>query len=154
VTLTKPRDRRVIRRLVDADHPARDVLDTRALDASRRALPTRVRVQQQRDHHARVMRRTPNTVPAIRRVERRQIHLLHSGKDEPHQVILRQPLLQAGQQHLLAITADEVLGHDRHRPEHTGQHEPELRNSHREDQHSRWRRRAERSCTPPRTDAT
>jgi hypothetical protein len=70
-------------------------------------------IQQQRDHHARIVRRTPDTITAIRAVERRQIHLLDRGEHKPRQVILRQPVLQARrhQQHLPAITTDEVLRH-------------------------------------------
>ena len=65
VTLAKPRDRRVIGHLVRRDHPKRDVLHTRPLDPPRRALPTRIRVHQQRDHHRRIMRRATVTIRAI-----------------------------------------------------------------------------------------
>ena len=65
VALAKPRDRGVIGDLVGRDHPKRDVLHTRPLDAPRRALPTRVRVHQQRHHHHRIMRRTTVTIRAI-----------------------------------------------------------------------------------------
>jgi hypothetical protein len=49
VTLDKPRDRRVIRNLIRADHPVGDVLAAVALDPSRRALLAREREQNQRD---------------------------------------------------------------------------------------------------------
>ena len=112
---TKPRDRGVIGRLVGADHPERDVLATAPLDPPRRALPDRIRVDEQRDHHRRIMRRPAMTVGAIARIERGQIHLLNSVEHEPRQVLLRQPLPQARrqQQLLLTITRDEVLRHRR-----------------------------------------
>jgi hypothetical protein len=76
VTLAKPRDRAMVRPTVGCDHPERDVLDALALDHTRRALPTRIRVQQQRDHHRRVMRRTTVGVLTVRAIKRRQIELL------------------------------------------------------------------------------
>ena len=72
VALAKPRDRRVIGRLVGRDHPVGDVLHARALDRARGALPPRIRVEQQRDHHRRIERRPPMTVLAIGGVERRR----------------------------------------------------------------------------------
>jgi hypothetical protein len=65
MTLAKPRDRGVIGHLVGGDHPKRDVLNARPLDAPRRALPTRIRVQQQRDHHRRIVGRSAVTIRAI-----------------------------------------------------------------------------------------
>jgi hypothetical protein len=61
------------------------------------------------------VRRATVTVGAIRGVERRQIHLRDRLDHKPCQVILRQPLAQAGrqQQLLLAITRQEVLRHAR-----------------------------------------
>jgi hypothetical protein len=53
MTLAKPCDRRVIRRLVSRDHPERNVLDALALNHPRRALAAAIRVEPQRDHHLR-----------------------------------------------------------------------------------------------------
>jgi hypothetical protein len=59
VALAKARDRRVIGHLVRGDHAVGNVLDAATLDRPRGALPTRVGVEQQRDHHRRIMRRPP-----------------------------------------------------------------------------------------------
>ena len=113
VALAEPRDRRVIRRLVGADHPRRDVLDAAPLDPPRRALADRVAVEQQRDHHRRIVRRPALPVVAIGRVERAQIKLRDGVDDKPREMPLRQPLAQARrqQQLLIAITREEVLRH-------------------------------------------
>jgi hypothetical protein len=115
VTLAKARDRAVIGPLVGRDHPQRDIVDARPLDRPRRTPPPRIRVKQQRDHHRRIVRRAPMPVPAIGGIERRQIHLLDRGQHEPRQVVLRQPIAHARrqQQHLLTVTRNEVLRHDR-----------------------------------------
>lgn len=59
VALAKTRDRRVIRALVRRDHPVGDILDTLTLDHPRGTLPHRIGVEQQRDHHPRIVRRAP-----------------------------------------------------------------------------------------------
>jgi hypothetical protein len=115
VTLAEPGDRRVIGLAVRRDDPKRDVLRTAALDHPRRALPTRVGVDEQRDHHRRIMRRATMPVRAIVGVKRRQIHRLDRSDHKPREVILRQPLIQTRRQQkrLLAIAPQEVLRHDR-----------------------------------------
>jgi hypothetical protein len=57
VALAKPRDRRVIRRLVSTDHPRGNVLNAAPLNPPRRPLTDRIAVKQQRHHHRRIMRR-------------------------------------------------------------------------------------------------
>ena len=57
VALDEPRDRRVIGPLLRRQHPERDVLLARPLDQPRRPHPARVRIEQQRHHHRRVIRR-------------------------------------------------------------------------------------------------
>ena len=113
VALTEARDRRVIRALVGADHPRGDILDAAPLDPPRRALPERVAVEQQRDHHRRIVRRAALTVVAIDRVERAQIERRDGVDHEPRQMPIGQPLAQARrqQQLLIAITREEVLRH-------------------------------------------
>ena len=113
VALAEPRDRRVIRALVGADHPRGDVLDAAALDAPRRALADRVAVEQQRDHHRRIVRRPALAVVAVGRVERLQIQRRDGVDDEPREMTLGQPLAQARrqQQLLITITREEVLRH-------------------------------------------
>ena len=109
VTLAEPRDRRVIGRLIGADHARRDVLDTATLQPPRRALPDRVAVKQQRDHHRRIVRRPTMPVDPVDRVEPAQIERRDGVDDKPREMPLRQPLAQARrqQQLLLAITRDE-----------------------------------------------
>jgi hypothetical protein len=83
VALAKPRDRRVVRDAVGTDHARRDVLHAAALDPPRRALPDRVAVERQRDHHRRLVRRAALPVQAIHRIERRQIELLDGVDQKP-----------------------------------------------------------------------
>jgi hypothetical protein len=113
VANAKARDGRVVGRLVGGDDAERDVLLAAAFDAARGALADRVGVEQQRDHHRRIMRRPAMPVGAIGRIERPEIHRLDNVEHEPREVILGQPLAQARrqQQLLLAITRDEVLRH-------------------------------------------
>ena len=110
VALAKTRNRRVIRHLIRRDHPEGDVLNTRPLDHPRRTLAPRVGVEQQRDHHRRIVRRTAMTIQAVGAIEARQIHLLDRRQHEPREMARRQPLPQARrhQQHLLAVTPNEV----------------------------------------------
>jgi hypothetical protein len=56
------RDRRVIRLLGRADHARRDVLTQRRSTGGEDRSPTRVAVEQQRDHHRRIVRCTTMTV--------------------------------------------------------------------------------------------
>jgi hypothetical protein len=109
----EPCDRGVIRRLVGADHPKRDVVTAVTLDPARGAHSDRIRVDEQRNHHRRIVRRPPVAVLAIAAIKRRQIHLRDRLQHTPRQVLLRQPLPQARrqQQLLLTITRDEVLRH-------------------------------------------
>ena len=83
------------------------------LDPPRRAFPDRVGVHDQSDHHRRIVRRAAVAVGAIRSQKRRQIELADRVDHESREVVLGQPLPQAGrqQQDLLAITRQEVLRH-------------------------------------------
>jgi len=76
VTLDEPRDRRVIRALLGRHDAKGDVLDAGALDDPRGTDAARVGVEQQRDHHRRLVGRAALAVDAIGRIERPQIHLL------------------------------------------------------------------------------
>jgi hypothetical protein len=113
VALDEPRQRRVIRALLGRQHPERDVLLTSALDHPRGPDPARVGVEQQRDHHRRVIGRPAAPVDAIGRIERLQIHLGHGVDHKPGEVPRRQPLAHVGrqQERLLAITRDKALAH-------------------------------------------
>ena len=113
MALAKARDRRVIGHPVRSDHTVGDVLNTLTLDHPRRPLPPRIPIEQQRDHHRRIVRRPAMAIEAIDAKEPRQIHLLDRVQHKPRQMALRQPLPKARrqQQHLIAITLDEVLRH-------------------------------------------
>jgi hypothetical protein len=113
VALAEAGDRRVIGRLVRADHARRDVLKTAPLDPPRRPLPERVGVEQQRDHHRRIVRRPTMPIRAVGGIERSQIELADCVDHKPSEMVLRQPVAQARrqQQHLRTITSDEVLAH-------------------------------------------
>src|SRR3954451_20491904 len=70
-------------------------------------------VEQQRDHHRRVIRRPAAPVDPIGRVEHVEVQLRHRVDDKPRQVPRRQPLADVGrhQKRLLAITSDKALAH-------------------------------------------
>ena len=57
-----------------------------ALDRPRGPLPQRVAVEQQRDHHRRVMRRPTMTVRAVGTIELGQIDLADHVEHQPRQV--------------------------------------------------------------------
>jgi hypothetical protein len=70
-------------------------------------------IQQQRDHHRRIMRRPTMAILPVITVERVEIKLTDGLQHEPRQMVLRQPLLQARrqQQLLITIAPNEVLRH-------------------------------------------
>jgi hypothetical protein len=70
-------------------------------------------VEQQRDHHRRVIGRPATPIDPIGRIERLQVHLRDRVDDKPRQMPRRQPLTNIGrhQKRLLAITRDEALAH-------------------------------------------
>ena len=73
----------------------KDILPAAPLDLPRRALPDRIGVQQQRDHHLRIKRRpTPAVVPVLG-VERTQVDRVYRIEHKPGQMILSQPLTAA-----------------------------------------------------------
>jgi hypothetical protein len=90
----EPGDRGVIGGLICADDPGRDILVAATLDRPRGPLPQRIAVEQQRDHHRRIMDRPPVTIGAIGAVELGKIDL---GDDINHrrgEVIVPEPLAQ------------------------------------------------------------
>jgi hypothetical protein len=103
----------VIRPLVGADNTRGNVLSAAPRDPPRRPLADRVAVEQQRDHHRRIVRRPALTVVAVDRVERPQIERRDGVDDTPHAVPVGQPLTQARrqQQLLIAVARQEVLRH-------------------------------------------
>ena len=113
MTLAKPRDRRVIRPLIRRDHPEGDILHALALDHPRRTLAAAIGIEQQRDHHPRIVRRPTHTIRAIRAIERLQLQLFDRRKHEPRKMAPRQPIpqIRRQQQLLITITRNEPLGH-------------------------------------------
>ena len=113
VTDAKASDRGVVRHAIGADHPERDVLLAAPLDPARGALPDRVGVQQQRDHHPRIVRRTAMPVGTVIGVHRAEIDLLDRVEHKPRQMPLGQPVAQARrhQPRLLAITRQKAHRH-------------------------------------------
>ena len=113
MTLHESRDRGVIRPLLPRQHPERDVFLAGALDHPPGPDPARVRVEQQRDHHRRVIGRPAAPVDPIGRIESRQVHLRDRVDDKPRQMPRRQPLTHVGrhQKRLLTITRNKALAH-------------------------------------------
>jgi hypothetical protein len=72
VTTSKARNRDVIGLQAANGNPESHILAAPALDRPARALPDRVRVQQQRRHQARLIRGPALTVVAILRLETRE----------------------------------------------------------------------------------
>jgi len=107
------RDRRVIGDLVGREHPEGDVLAAAPLDLSRGALPDRVGVEQERQHHLWVEGRPTPAILSVGSIERAQIKLADGIQHKPSKVILGQPLAQARRQKqlLVAVTEKEVRGH-------------------------------------------
>jgi hypothetical protein len=67
----------------------RDVRTAATLDRPRRALADRIRIDEQRDHHARVKRSAPPAIPAVLAIERREVELIdrvqraHTTRGDP-----------------------------------------------------------------------
>jgi hypothetical protein len=145
VAHTKPRDRRVIGRLLRGDHPVGDNLHTATLNPTRGALTPRVRIHQKRHHHRRLKRRATPPVLTVGTIKRLQMHLFHRRQNEPRQMAIRQPIprVRGHQERLLTITRQEVHSHTQkclNPPGQTGG----LRDTHRPTQYCGARR--EHSC--------
>jgi hypothetical protein len=110
------RDRRVIRRPVGGDHAEGDVVMTAPLDRARRAHTDRVGVDEQRDHHLRIVRRATPPVVALARVERAQVHLrsaVASSTNHARCSSGSHSRRLGGNTAPAPITRDEVLRHHR-----------------------------------------
>jgi hypothetical protein len=119
----KPVDRHMVRGEIGADHPISHVLPALPLDPPRGPLPPAIRVQDQRHHHRRVIRRATPPIRSIPRIKHRQVHLRDHIQQTPRQMPFGQPLLQRRrhQESLLTINSNEVLGHARNRLPRPGQ---------------------------------
>jgi hypothetical protein len=108
----RPGDRRVIRPLVRGDHPAGDVLQAGALDPPRRPHPARPAIQQQRDHHRRLIGRPGATILAIGAVDvARSIAATASSTNHARCPSGSHSHVRRKQKRLLAIARQEVLRH-------------------------------------------
>ena len=115
VSAAEPGDRHVVRRQVASQHPERNVFNTTPFDHPRRPHTGAVRVQQQRDHHRRVIRRPAMPIRSIHAKEPVQVDLIDDVDHEPGQVILRQPVrhVRRHQELLRPIRRHEVVRHRR-----------------------------------------
>lgn len=113
VTGAKAGDSRVVWDLVGADHPEGHVLAAATLDSARGALANAVAVEQKADHRLGLEGGGAPAVFAVLGVERGQVDLLDRVDHEPGEVVLGQPLGQAGRQKqlLVSVAGEEVVGH-------------------------------------------
>ena len=113
VTHNEAGDRGMVRHRVAGNHPIGHVLATVTFDRPRGAHVGRERVQHQRHHHRRLVRRPTVTVRPIGGIERPKVHVLHGVDHKPRQVIRRKPIphVQRQQKPLLTTILDEVLRH-------------------------------------------
>ena len=77
-----------------------------------RALALAVGIEHERDHHRRLVRLPPPTVLAAARVERGEVELADRIEHKPREVVLGQPVAEAGGQQVLLVTLarQEALG--------------------------------------------
>ncbi len=111
--LPEPGDRRVIGALIGRDHPKGHIPLAQPLNPSTRPFSQAIRIQQQRHHHGRLVRRRSPAIRSIGPGHGRQIHLGYRVQDEPGQIAFRQPVLQCrGQQiELRSLTGEKVIAH-------------------------------------------
>ena len=105
---TKARDRVVVRVTVRRDEANPDIAVRRPLDPTAGEDPVGVAVDQQRQHHSRVILRRARA--AMVHLEGAQIDTLHSLDHEVPKIIRREPVPKIGrkQKRLVPITLDEV----------------------------------------------
>ena len=113
VLLPKAADRGVVGLLVRGQHAEGDVLAAAPFDPAARALALAVGIEHERDHHRRLVRLPPPAVLAVARVERREVELTDRIEHEPREVVLGQPVAEAGGHQVLLVTLarPEALGH-------------------------------------------
>ena len=85
-------DSDVVGHHVGADGPEGEVAAARRLDAAGRPHAPAVGVDQQGEHHLGVVGRAAGPVVGVAGVERPQVDHGHDVEDEPHQVVLGQPV--------------------------------------------------------------
>ena len=105
----------MVEELVRTHDPEGDVLDEPALDASRRAFPDAVGIDEHGQHEGRVVSSAAATVLAVLGIEGVEVELGHHIEHEEGEVVLREPVSDRGrqQEQLIAIGLTKV---DRHAP--------------------------------------
>ena len=114
VLLAKSRYAVMVGMLIARENSKRHILVRRLFDLPRRRLAHAVAVDQQLDHHRRVIPgATPIVLLPVRIEDRRQIQAIHHVRDEQREVSLRHPLPQVRwqQQPLIQVVRQESLGH-------------------------------------------
>ena len=81
---------------VGGDEADAHVAMGRALDPARREYPVRITINQQRQHHARMILRLAVTTPI--HFESADINPLDSRRDEMHKVVFANPIAKIGRQ--------------------------------------------------------
>ena len=109
----EPGDRRVIRVQPGDDQPVGHVAHAPLLDHPAGPLALAVAVQQQGDHHRRVVRRPAVPIGPIAAAKRIQVQRVHRIQHDEHQVVFGQPVphVHRHQQRLITLRVKEVLRH-------------------------------------------
>lgn len=109
----EPGDGGVIGVQVADNHPVGHVACAPRLDDSAGPLALAVAIEQQRDHHLRVVRGTAVPVAPVATPERANIEHRHRVQHHEHQIVLGQPIPHVDrQQHrLITLRRKEVLRH-------------------------------------------
>ena len=105
----------VVRELIGGHDPKADILDEAPFDPSARSFAHAVGVDQNRQHHPRVIDRAASAVLPMPGIEPGQIELGHDIENEPRQMPVRKPLAhrRRHQEQLLPVKRPNV---DRHAP--------------------------------------
>ena len=88
----EPRDRRMVRNVLRAQDTKRDVRATQPLELTRRAHSMAVAIDQQAQQHSRVITGSTDPAPTSASLKLADVQDIDGVKDEPDEVILRQPL--------------------------------------------------------------
>jgi hypothetical protein len=111
----EPGNGRVIRTMLRTNNPKRHVRHTQPLDLPARPLTQRIGVDQQSQHHRRVIPGPPGTTKTPPRMKLAQIQLADHIQHKPHQMIRRQPIPQIRRQQKRLIPIDRQIT-PRHNP--------------------------------------
>ena len=131
--LPEPGDRHVIRQLPGADHPERHIPRAQPLDPPRGRHPVRIRPDQHRHHHVRVITRGARPAHLAARMQRRGIQQRDRLDHQPHRICGRQPVphIRREKKRLIPVNPAVTLRHNPtlSRPRHTRTRTRRFRNS-------------------------